>query len=433
MGGRVGLVLDYLPIGALVGTIVFAAPAHAQQLVLERERLICNEETNQHNFAEKAAACTAWITSSEITPDRRAVAYARRGHAYLQMGNETQARADFNQSNNIKPNADAHIGLGEIFYKRREFGVAELEFTTATNLDPSNWSAFYNRGLAEYYVAKYGNAIFSFREALRLKPDQWEAYEHIALAYYRSGSYPQAVTAFDALGSAKTSYIAIAAYGRGLSKLKQGDPGGNSDLEMAIRLAPDIPDHFARRGIAKPDGREMAEAAFRRGKDKFDSKDYHGAIYALTEAVSADADYADAYLYRGYSYLSLDYTVTDRQWKAIENLSAYLKRKPGNAAAHMWRGEAWSQIGYADRAHNDFTAAIKIKPSSRAYEMRGANWLSKFKYAEALTDLNEAIKLDANNANAYYWRGLTKANINDPDGARADNAKAKQLDPRIGK
>ena len=52
---------------------------------------------------------------------------------------------------------------------------------------------------------------------------------------------------------------------------------------------------------------------------------------------------------------------------------------------------------------------------------------------KALADLNEAIRLDANNAGAYFLRGKVYAAKEDYAKAKADLDRAIKLDPDLGK
>jgi tetratricopeptide (TPR) repeat protein len=63
---------------------------------------------------------------------------------------------------------------------------------------------------------------------------------------------------------------------------------------------------------------------------------------------------------------------------------------------------------------------------------KAANAAQKGNLDEAITDWNEVIQLNPNNAKAYYNRGLAKADHHDPDGAMTDYNEAIQLDPKNG-
>jgi serine/threonine-protein kinase len=50
----------------------------------------------------------------------------------------------------------------------------------------------------------------------------------------------------------------------------------------------------------------------------------------------------------------------------------------------------------------------------------------------AIKDYDQAIKLKPDAAKAYYHRGLAKFGLCDLDGADADIAKAREIDPHVG-
>jgi tetratricopeptide (TPR) repeat protein len=130
---------------------------------------------------------------------------------------------------------------------------------------------------------------------------------------------------------------------------------------------------------------------------------------------------------------------------------------PRDADAYTDRGIAWHRKGEFDKAIADYSAAIRIgaqpsvaipvktlpvPPSSdflqaipeliqgiksarqfaRAYVERGDCWRSKGEFAKALSDFNEAIRLEPRNAAAYSRRAWVSATCPDPrfrDGVRA--------------
>lgn len=60
----------------------------------------------------------------------------------------------------------------------------------------------------------------------------------------------------------------------------------------------------------------------------------------------------------------------------------------------------------------------------------GSVLLTQGKSAEALDALDRLLVLDSSNADAYYNRGLAKANLDDTDGAIADYRSAIAVDPQ---
>jgi tetratricopeptide (TPR) repeat protein len=97
------------------------------------------------------------------------------------------------------------------------------------------------------------------------------------------------------------------------------------------------------------------------------------------------------------------------------------------------RGFAYQMKGEHDRAITDFNEAIRLNPqNARAYNNRGSSFRGKREYDRAISDHNEAIRLDPY-ADAYNSRGITFFAKGDRDQAVADFSKAVELDPKNGK
>ena len=67
-----------------------------------------------------------------------------------------------------------------------------------------------------------------------------------------------------------------------------------------------------------------------------------------------------------------------------------------------------------------------------AYSYRGWAHLSKGETDKAVADCNEAIRLDPEDAKAYYNRGVVYGEIGDTDRVIADCTEAIRLDPKLG-
>lgn len=98
------------------------------------------------------------------------------------------------------------------------------------------------------------------------------------------------------------------------------------------------------------------------------------------------------------------------------------------------RGYVYATKGDLDRGIEDFSAGIKLDPTNSAtFSDRGQAYYFQAKYDLAGQDLNQAITLKPRNAEALYYRALTKQKTGDANGAKADLAAARAIDPKIGK
>ena len=94
------------------------------------------------------------------------------------------------------------------------------------------------------------------------------------------------------------------------------------------------------------------------------------------------------------------------------------------------RGTIRNEKGDQDGAIADINEAIRLDPENADnYNVRGLARLAKGNKDGAMADYNEAIRLDPKLALAYYNRGIARQEKGDQDGAIADYSEAIRLDP----
>ena len=97
------------------------------------------------------------------------------------------------------------------------------------------------------------------------------------------------------------------------------------------------------------------------------------------------------------------------------------------------RADAFARKYDYGRAIKDYNHAIKLRPEFWiAFDGRGLAHANRLNFELAIKDYDQSIQLHPDNAGAFYHRGLAKFGLCDLDGADADIAKARELDPKIG-
>ncbi|WP_322800346.1 tetratricopeptide repeat protein [Thermoflexus sp.] len=105
--------------------------------------------------------------------------------------------------------------------------------------------------------------------------------------------------------------------------------------------------------------------------------------------------------------------------EAMERFTRVLERDPGNAQAWFHRGMAYLESGRPEAAIRDFTESLRRKEDPDTYYNRAMAWLDLRDLERALADLDAALRLDPEDAEAWNMRAIVEAE-------RGDSARALQ-------
>jgi len=214
---------------------------------------------------------------------------------------------------------------------------------------------------------------------------------------------------------------------RGKAAANLDSPGGNY-LEKAIQ-------NYTQAIRLKPG---FAAAYYERGRAYLEKGDSPKAMENYTQAIRINPNYVLAYYRRGLLHSKL------KNFKeAIEDYTQAIRIDRGFAFAYYQRGLIKSQIGNRREAVEDYIQTIRLTSleKSRKLEKATANYISDFQnnldfaeiyyrgvaglhlrepnlrlfrferkesQEELLSNLTQAIQLNPNSANAYYYRGLAR-------------------------
>jgi tetratricopeptide (TPR) repeat protein len=117
--------------------------------------------------------------------------------------------------------------------------------------------------------------------------------------------------------------------------------------------------------------------------------------------------------------------------EAIAACSRLLAVNLKDALAYAGRGIAYSHKGDYDRAISDFDQAVRLDPNAYVYAGRGVAYNGKGNYDRATSNLDQAIPLDPKFPTTYTVRSEAYEAKNDPDHAIADFGQALKLNPSL--
>ncbi|PWW82627.1 hypothetical protein CR164_02420 [Prosthecochloris marina] len=138
-------------------------------------------------------------------------------------------------------------------------------------------------------------------------------------------------------------------------------------------------------GACGPSAEELNTSAM----EKLENEDFDGALDDLNKAIEQDPEYAEAYLNRGYVYIS-----TGELLKVLENFDKAILLDSEYVEAYYNRGIIYSYFEEYDKSMADFNKVIALQPEdTEAYISRALvrSWLGDRE--GELADLKVAARL----------------------------------------
>jgi tetratricopeptide (TPR) repeat protein len=374
-----------------------------------------------------------------------------------------------------------HYRAGRQMAQQRKYWEAITELSEAIRFQPDFAPSYNARGYAWYELHKYAAAIRDLDQAIRINPKYADAL-HIrslaqkALAELTARAQPAGTARVAApVGAAADAPRAA----EQPSTLAEKSPAPIVNTPQAVIHSPHPP---------LPATAGPAQKHYLAGRQLAQQRRYREAITQLDEAIRVQPDFAPSYNARGYAWFQLhDYAAAIRDLdQAIrlnpEYANAYHIRSlaekamadptgeagdaprteeqpsiqaetvsapivdspppvihappaplppttgPDLAQKHYLAGRQLSQKRRYQEAITQLNQAIRLQPDSAlSYNARGYAWFQLHKYTAAIRDLDQAIRLNPQYANAYHIRSSAKKAVADLTGAAADAERAEEL------
>ena len=251
--------------------------------------------------------------------------------AYLDAGQYQRSQIEYEKSISLgSKSAEAHNGLGEIALREGQTDRAWQLFQASLQIRP-NADAFIGLGNVHYYREQYDQAIPFFSKALELDPYYPEAYNDRGNCYRRLNHYEEAVRDYTRAVELNPNY-AEAYNNRGNAQADQGrlEPAA-ADYSQALALRP-----------------QYAEAFYNRGNAYAQQGEYDRALEDYRRALTANPDFAEAYIGEG-----LAWRMKGRADLALKDFNRALELNPDQIQALKNRALLYRELGQEDRAEDD--------------------------------------------------------------------------------
>jgi tetratricopeptide (TPR) repeat protein len=346
-----------------------------------------------------------------------AQAYALRGRAHAENGNDSQAWFDFDRAIELDPaQADAFAGRGWLHAMRGEYEPGFAATNEAIRLDPKHGDAYINRAALYRYTGRKDLGQIDDRTARHLDPTALDFRLPKGIFWGEERRDPRQIVAKcdEALRANERNFAAH--MNRGFAHyLLNEHQESVEDYTAALHINPTYSQGYNYRGLAY----------MRLGKND-------QAMVDLTKAIRFDPGFKWPYINRG-SILS----ATDPKL-ALNDLNKALELDPRFNHALRNRMALYFEQRNFDAAIADASALVALTPedwnySITGYVCRAQCWLEREDYAAAMADLDETVRRKPSDAKLHAMRAWVYYKWGKLEQAIAEDAEARRLDPRYGR
>ncbi len=163
------------------------------------------------------------------------------------------------------------------------------------------------------------------------------------------------------------------------------------------------------------------------------------ALKDINQSIQIEPNRADAYYLRSAVHSMLgDEQQSEQDIKTafslntreqIEQSTQRLQANPKDISSLLLRGQAKAELGDMTGALQDYDQAVKIEPNNfEVYYYRSQFYYRQKNYSKALTEINQSLKIDPEYGVAYYFRSKIYLQLGEQAKAEADQKKAEELE-----
>ena len=238
-------------------------------------------------------------------------------------------------------NLQGEANLGKNLVKQ-----AIRDFNHALEINPDYVDALVNRGSAYVLQNSYNEALTDLNHALELENKQAEIYNLRGEIYLLNKLNDEAIRDFTAAIILNPTYSdAYLNRARAYSEKGMTDEAG-SDYNQAVKAEPakfsnfidldGTESLFAEEGLSN---KEKEAEFIQQGLENLKSNKYNEAIESFSQAIALSANNAVSHIYRGQAYVELG-----QPDEAMVDLNRAVIFDPLNPVLYYWRAMAWKAL-----------------------------------------------------------------------------------------
>jgi tetratricopeptide (TPR) repeat protein len=324
----------------------------------------------------------------------------------VHLGKDSLAEAEFKKAVELEPGSfDANHNLGEFYVHSGKLGTAVPYLEKAQSLDPTSYANGYDLALALVETGELDRARQLVGEMIQHQ-DTAELRNLLAETDEKAGDYMAAVTEYERAAHMESSEKNIFDWGSELLL--------HQTLEPAVAVFRSGTERYP----------QSARMQIGLGIALYSRQQYDDAVKALARATDlAPLDPIP------YVFLGRVYNVSTAQAdEVVKRLRRFVKLQPANAGAHyyyamaLWKGKRdQGQSADLDEIESLLKKATALDAGfADAHLQLGILYAERHKYAEAIDQYREAIRLQPSLGDAHYRLGQALVRAGDKEQAQEE-------------
>jgi tetratricopeptide (TPR) repeat protein len=329
------------------------------------------------------------------------------GEAALHAGKLDDAGRDFREVLALNPSVGgAYANLGVIHMRRKQWPQALEMLRRAEKLAPDLAGIRLNIGLVYFRQSDFRSAIPPFDSVVKQSPDSYQARYLLGLCYFFNDRWAETIHTLEPLwakASGQLNYLYVLEHA--------ADKSRDAELEeKAMARLVEV-------------GEGSPEFHLLMGKAHLNRGEYDDAIQELDRAAKADPKLPFVHFNLGLAYIhKQDYD------RARDQFHKDIALEPDVPFNYGQLGSLESTVGHEAEAAKNYRSELKLDPQSISSHMGLAKIEEHERhYAAALSDLDQVVRFDRENAGARYLRGQVLVRMGRDKEGRAELASATRL------
>ena len=362
--------------------------------------------------------------------------------------------------------SDEHYEKGFEAYQQHDYDEAIDHFSRVIAMSPDHFDAYLYRAHSRVQTDDYQGAFTDFRIYLGAFPEDIQAVFSYSVVCYQLKRYAEAEEGFLAVremprGETTMVFFRAPASGTGVNKVLTAQGTDLSYLynylgltyhgleqydraiayyDSALRNHPQDADVLVNKALSYSEKgndkkaieiiQNVLEFAPDHSLGKYNlailkerSGDFKETDVYFSESIKDNPQSPYGYRQRGYRRL-----INNQFDKAVQDFTMAIKLKPEDAESWLNRAIAYDKMGKYENAYRDYSQTIELEPSfAKAYLNRGNLSLKLKQYNDAINDYNVAIIYDHEYGVAFYQRGVAYHSLGQDAQACSDLDKAVAL------